>query len=238
MINTREYDNLYAELLDTFATKKKVDPKKKYTLLYPVVGKKFNVTGLLVCGRATDGWHNGWTIPQLGKKKESIIDNSKTASKKNWTAEEIDSLCNDYRFFQLTRDLLINHYKASLKTYAQYFTWTNLMKIAPEDGGNPTNHEFDMQVGICKRIFKFEIDYLKPKNVVIMSGAITKNNNWAYDFLKELGITPQDKISRTPVVGAYDYNGTRIITTIRPEILPSGVSMDDMYSAIVEKLKK
>lgn len=239
MINSKEYDNLYSDLLDVFASKKRVDPKKKYSLMYPVVGKKFNETGLMICGRSINGWYDGWTIPQLSKKKDTIIKNSKADSKNNWPVDEVDSMSKSKAFFKLTRKLLLEHYSVNPKLYTHYFTWTNLMKVAPEKkDAKITNHEFDIQVDICTKIFKSELDHLKPRNVVLMSGAITEINNWAYNFLEELGQeNPKTKISKSLVVDTYDYNGTRIISTIRPEALPKGGTIDDLFSAIVEKLQ-
>jgi hypothetical protein len=191
----------------------------------------------MICGLATNGYYYGWSIPQMLKNKHLVIDKSKKDAKTNWEVDDVDVKSKRMRNFWLTRELLHNHYMVNPNAYTQYFTWTNLMKIAPFVGGNPTESEFQYQVDICKKILKYEIDTLKPKNLIIMSGAITNYNNWAYDFIEELGLSPEYKISKNLITGVYDYKKSRIITTIRPEALPKGSSKEDLLNSIIANLK-
>jgi hypothetical protein len=47
--------------------------------------------------------------------------------------------------------------------------WSNLMKIAPADGGNPDADETETQQQYAAKLFIKELDDLKPRNVLIMT---------------------------------------------------------------------
>lgn len=86
------------------------------------------------------------------------------------------------------------------------------MKIAPIYG-NPNSWEIEAQVDNAAKLFKQELDDLKPKNVLI----ITNPRTWARPILEKARIEFQQ------VDGEYaeaigKYNGTNIIVTKRPYI--------------------
>ncbi len=232
-------DKLYEELLDQFSKKQSVFTSKKYCLIYPTIGNNFEETGLVICGRATNGgFGERWTIPQIKTKKDRIINKAKTLSWNQWDHEEFENRCRLQSFFRLTKRILLEYYKVDYDEYQTCFTWTNLMKIAPDAGGNPNSSEFNAQVEVCTDIFKYEIDSLKPKNIVLFAGAIVGDNNWAYDFMKKLGICcPVSEDSKKPIVAIYDYNQTRIIQCIRPERKPLGYTEDMFFKDIIKNLK-
>jgi len=242
MINKKDFDQLYDELLVKFYTEMiNRKPSTKYSVIYPCVGKKFKETGLMICGQAINGYDKAYSWKISGIKtsdqREKIIQENKEYSKNEWPLVDMEEFSKKKPFFRITKRILVDHYKINEKKYQSYFTWTNLMKIGRTNGGNPDDSEFYAQIDICKQIFKYELDYLQPKNVILFSGKITDTVNWAYDFLHVLGLNPKDSSSGEIIEGTYKYKETTIITIIRPERLPKGITEDDVYTEIIKRLQ-
>jgi len=202
----KSYDSLYYELLLSF---KNLKSKKKYSLLYPIIGEKYSKSKLLICGRSCNGWINTWKINDIDANINTIIKESKNISCNTWSEEEMSKYSSFWRF---TKNIITNYYKVNSSDWTQYFTWSNIMKISPATGGNPSDDEFNQQIGICKKILKYEIDILKPKYCILLTGW-----DWSYDFIESLGFEPIVKPNKIIVKGVYDYKKTRIIVTGRPE---------------------
>jgi len=229
-------DSLYFELLEEFEKAMSINNNVDYSLIYPSIGLKFHETGLVICGRATNGYYNEWKIKNIIKEKKKIISMAKKDALNPWTTEQIEDYVSTKPFFRITKKILINYYKVPKESYADYFAWSNLMKIAPSKGGNPNDKEYNAQIKLAKKIFKAEIDEYNPRNIVLMSGKITDDTNWAYDFIEELGLKPKIKSSGKIIESVYNYKKTKIITMIRPEIKQKNVTEDDIYRAIKKEL--
>ncbi len=229
-----ELDMLYSSLIDEFVAKMKPN-LKKYSLIYPQVPSGFKRTQLMVCGRATNGWFQEWDLESVLQKKEAILDDAKKAAKICWTAEDFENN-NNRAFFRITKRLIQEHFGIKGDKFASSFMWTNLSKIAPMEKGNPNNSEFNAQVNVCKKIFKYELDNARPKNVVLFAGAITDVNNWAYDFIEHLELDPKKKKSHDEIVAVYEYGPTKIVHVVRPEIKKKGMTEDDIYTKITANL--
>lgn len=241
MINQKEFDKLYDDLLVEFYNKmNRPNSLKRYAMIYPCDGKYYDKTKLMFCGQAINGWFgNGWKLSDLKteKGKNKIKKNSKQESENEWDFDDLEEKCKTKPFFRIVKAILIDHYNIDPAKYPSYFIWTNLMKIAPFERGNPNNTEFNAQINACTKIFKYELDYYKPKNVIIFSGAIEGDSNWAYNFMKELGNKhPRDNSSGKIIEELYKYKSTNIITVIRPERKPKGVTEELIINEIIKKI--
>ena len=158
----------------------------------------------------------------LYDKYNMLNDVKKDFESKNKTYEEnIDKLIEMYKDYKITscffrickKYLLKKGYDKS--DWADNFVWSNIMKISPAKGGNPTDKEWKIQLEGCKKLFKQEIDYFSPKLVLMLT-----DFNWAYDFIKSLEINP-DKTEITNrhkfIKGKYFYNDSTILVFERPE---------------------
>lgn len=232
---SKKLDRLYSDLVDEFVYKMKPN-LKKYSLIYPYVPSGFKKTRLMICGRATNGWYQEWDLKKIMGKKDLILDEAKSAALNCLPPDEFER--HKMRpFFRITKRLIQEHFGIKGDNTTSSFMWTNLSKIAPVKKGNPNNSEFDAQVNCCKKIFKYELDYAQPKNVVLFAGAITDVNNWAYDFIKHLGLDPKTKKSHDDIVAVYEYGPTNIVHVVRPEIKKKGQTEDRIYSNIAEYLR-
>jgi len=227
--SSTDYENLIIQLLGDFKDKHHKDKGKKFSLLYPLIGENYAKTKFLVYGRATNGWDfgdmGGWEISEIDKNISQIIADGKEMSKYNWEAGEVSK---NSAFWALVKNILKIFYKIKDdKDLLKYFTWSNLMKIAPAEKGNPTVVQWRNQLPKCKEIFKMEIDILKPKNVLLITGL-----DWAYDFIKFLKLDPEKMKDGKLINGTYDYNGTKIVVCERPE----GKNQEEFYSAVKRHL--
>lgn len=59
----------------------------------------------------------------------------------------------------------------------RHVCWSNVCKIAP-DGANPDNELYRIQLDVCRRIMRKELEIFSPKHVVMLTG-----QSWARDFL-------------------------------------------------------
>ena len=213
MFITKKYNKEFLTMLTNF---EKIigDKGKKYCIHVPHIGEKyFKTKELLLIGRA----HNGIDLSD----EEAIFVPEKHNSK-NVFNHEIDdtstSWLKDYKitscFFRICKKYLLKKgYDKS--DWADNFVWSNIMKISPAKGGNPTDKEWKIQLEGCKKLFKQEIDYFSPKLVLMLT-----DFNWAYDFIKSLEINP-DKTEITNrhkfIKGKYFYNDSTILVFERPE---------------------
>ena len=134
-------------------------------------GKNFptaSFSGLLFIGRATNGWGTDST--------ESVDvlfdgdDNSRGFADPNqmsWLESHPSYNWQRSAFWRVVSNVSQSY------TQGEWFNgiaWTNLYKIAPYDGGNPSNRLCYEQLPICQKILKNEIEILSPKFVILLTG--------------------------------------------------------------------
>lgn len=68
-------------------------------------------------------------------------------------------------------------------TWPSFLYWTDLYKISPEAGGNPTTALIAAQQNACERMLKEEIAQAVPKRILFLTGW-----DWARPFLACLGV--------------------------------------------------
>lgn len=78
-------------------------------------------------------------------------------------------------------------------TWPSHLVWSNLYKVAPEEGGNPSSTLRDIQLPGCISLFQQEISVYLPRRLLLLTGL-----DWAKPFLQNIAPT------FTPV-SAYPY---------------------------------
>ncbi|MDO9014232.1 MAG: hypothetical protein Q7U84_05575 [Polynucleobacter sp.] len=68
--------------------------------------------------------------------------------------------------------------------WASKLVWSNLYKVSPQSGGNPSNFVCDLQLPGCLELLQLELEYHKPSRVVFATGMV-----WAKPFLTALGFS-------------------------------------------------
>jgi hypothetical protein len=160
---------------------------------------------LMVYGRAVNGWGNN---PQLLRSLADDVTASRfaqvalaDAGRENgecpmlWVTELEGAATNEdgtpryntnksafWRVVKATigrlgiADILESNWPSSM-------VWSNLYKIAPDDGGNPSARLCNAQLRECIELFAAELSLYCPRRIVLATGL-----DWAEPFLAENGI--------------------------------------------------
>lgn len=66
--------------------------------------------------------------------------------------------------------------------FFDYIAWSNLYKVAPKEGGNPSNCMCKAQLDICREILEAEIEAYKPTHILLITDYDKWFANEGYDF--------------------------------------------------------
>lgn len=185
-------------------------------------------TGILFVGKAVNGWvTNKKEIEILfGNGKKRIFDREDQIK---WVDSEKSYNARKSAFWRVVKAI-----SQKQNVWSDKIAWSNLYKISPFEGGNPSATLKEEQLKLCREILKTEIEILSPKFVVMLV------SDWKHDFLRYLNNNQPtksickktwDKNYETKV---YKINGTFFITSLHPQ----GKKEDLHVNTIVEFLKK
>lgn len=224
---TENYNTIFKDTLSSFANniqKTEINSliSKEYSLFYPSLGKEYLTNRqLLVIGQATNGWCPKWFIKDIPSQLDRIVSSSiDYSSEENgkcpleWINEKWSELRLFRSFFwNVTYKLVKEKYNRTDSDWHNIIAWSNLMKIAPSDYGNPDNEERQAQLDNCAQLFRQELDDLKPKNVLI----ITNLETWAEPILRLSKMKYEIKKGNC-IQAIGQYADTKILITKRPFI--------------------
>lgn len=185
---------LLDNLLHTIANAQHRDPNQELAAFFPVKGARYDGK-LMVVGRAVNGWGKGFLPQELVEPKsrrEVIVLARKAAGKDpsrplSWITDdwkETDYNPKRSAFWRLIRLLTHNLGIAndSEIEWPSHIVWSNLYKISPDEGGNPSNQLCSLQESQCIRMLQQEIALWHPNRIVFLTGY-----NWAKPFVEALG---------------------------------------------------
>ncbi|MBI1249132.1 hypothetical protein GC197_14975 [bacterium] len=89
------------------------------------------------------------------------------------------------QFWRVIRRVVLNleFGQNSQTSWANQVAWTNLYKVSPHGGGNPSSALCSLQWKHCEKILRHEITTWKPRRILFLAGY-----DWANNFCKALGI--------------------------------------------------
>lgn len=182
-------------------------------------GKEFSFEkneGILFVGKAVNGWQcNERNVNLLfdPKAKENIfnLDDQITWIEKN-NHEKYNT--NKSAFLRVIKRVSCSLYG---NDWVKKIAWTNLYKLAPYDGGNPSANLRKRQLEACLKIFQAEISILQPKTVIFFT------SGWERKFLtfmngsKDLG-KPTNRVKWNKYYfDIFEIKGIRYIETYHPQ---------------------
>jgi hypothetical protein len=239
---SQKYSDTYEHLLNQIANEpkfKKVDIS--LTGFWPMTGKQYQESGgLMLVGRATNGWTNGWKQQNVcdvsGRKQTINTIHNNSAGGFTWMKGSDGEGYNINRsaFFRVTRSiqayLLGIQADAEVQQWTKNLCWTNLMKIAPEKGWNPPSWLHVSQITHCKELFDLEIAELCPARVLVLSG-----KEWFEPFRKSLDLNLGSVSSDWKYVTGFARKAsTAWIVAKHPMCKPEGPFVSEIISALRE----
>lgn len=156
---------------------------------------------LMVVGRAVNGWSKGWQPKLLSDAKnrisfakgafESVTQPSPIGNPcpMRWVSDCWGNYDHEYNtrksaFWRVIRSVISELEIADVDSpeWPSHLVWSNLYKVAPADGGNPSNVLCSLQVEGCCSLLQEELRVYKPKRLLFLTGF-----GWAQPFLENFG---------------------------------------------------
>jgi len=190
----------HLERISAVVADKRYDFSERFlTVFYPLRGCNYSGQ-IMIVGRAVNGWtYERWRVRDPGQDKEradvmkeAMMYDSAHACAMGAVVDHWKKP-NDggYRFGrspfwrvvgQLVDDLNITEKKTP--NCLSHIVWTNLYKVAPWCGGNPSERLKKVQREGCIEMLKTEIEINQPKRLLFLTGL-----DWAEPFLQ--GLAPE-----------------------------------------------
>lgn len=217
-----EYVATYDRMVAAVACEVPTD--SRFVAFWPIRGSQYDGQ-LLVVGRAVNGWDEAtaWH-PKAGRTangRARIIERTRDTSDPadgcalawvyEWAGRRDGYNTNRSAFWQTAKDVAFP--QAVPLAWSSRFAWTNLYKIAPAEGRNPSERLCKLQFDACADLLRHEIEMLQPKQVLVMAG-----RGWFEPFAERLGLTM--RWSRGYVEGTAAGFGARWVVTKHPERKP------------------
>lgn len=179
---------------------------------------------LLVVGRAVNSWGQGWTADEL--LEEATLNRVATEMFNNdalltWVSDQWGSKVeyNTRRsaFWRVIREVVQELSLANVEnaSWPSHIAWSNLYKISPFVGRNPSEVLADTQFPNCAGILKAEIKALTPRRILFLTGL-----NWAQRFLKELDFRPASSVDYPVEASGHIFSGSQVVVLPHPERKP------------------
>lgn len=221
---------IHDKLLQATANEHERFGTKELTTFFPVRGR-LSAGELMVVGRAVNGWSDRkWTAADAADSKRraeiisEVVDKSIGTDrcpmawvKDNWSHNRKGEWeARRSAFFQLSR-AISHQLLGEMDDWPSKLIFSNLYKIAPYQGMNPSSRLCAVQQTACEDHLAAELEVWKPKRVLVIAGW-----NWAQPFVERLGGS-----SGTRKGELVEWSGTiklpnddhevRLVVCLRPE---------------------
>jgi hypothetical protein len=156
---------------------------------------------LLIVGRAVNGWEPTLYVQDVANDvdRERIVeecfanDQCPMAWVSSFWHRKREYSTSRSAFWRVVRSVTgeLGIADIDLPTWPSAIAWTNLYKISPAAGGNPSSTLMAAQQADCLSILESEIQSWSPRRVLFLTGAW-----WAKPFLTAMGFDPVSSSSR------------------------------------------
>jgi hypothetical protein len=201
---------------------------------------------LMVVGRAVNGWDVPGRLPSsltssqiIEKFLTEIVSSATKRSAKGcpmcWVTDPVRP--NDYNSRRSAFWRVIRRVIGELKiadtdddTWPSYLLWSNLYKIAPKEGGNPTGFLRRIQFDTCALLFGKELEIFKPKRVLFLTGM-----GWAKPFVHLLmpavAVLGDHYVEATGKYGTEEVLPTVVVVAAHPGRKPEDAWVQEVVTA-------
>jgi len=149
---------------------------------------------LMVIGRAVNGWGDGQSIAELQNPtaRAEFVDGfvyPDGECQMAWVAKSAGASdtynTNSSAFWRVIREVsrCLGVWQDDQEDgWSSHLVWSNLYKVSPYAGGNPSNKLCEIQEPGCIDLLRTEIREFAPDKVLFLTGM-----DWAWPFMKGLG---------------------------------------------------
>lgn len=143
---------------------------------------------------------------------------------------------NNSAFWRIIKGITQNAYHIQ-NNWSSQIAWTNLYKISPFEGGNPTREQEKIQLPYCKAILKAEIEILQPQFVIFLTSG--KEKEFIWDNFGKTGHSIESKSwgkKGQYTTKLYKVNDMYFITSYHPQGKPDKEHIKIISEIIKDKL--
>lgn len=201
-----------------------------------------NPVRFLLVGRAVNGWESlpVYNCEKYAEAAEASFDdvgrwswvedvNGVLYSKDGGKTEKRKRYCvSRSPFWVYSREIFKNISPSSYMggVWMENISWSNLYKVAPNEGGNPSAALKKLQKNACRRILDKEIELLKPTHILFMTGV----TGW-YEGFEDMFPTVR-RIDKKYVKAEGTYENAKICVSIRPEYKPKEAFVNEVTDSL------
>jgi hypothetical protein len=178
-----DYEAAYGRLLEAISVTTRVEPAT-LTAFWPMVGHAYDGS-LLVIGRAVNGWIDHIDVAAMGdpRARATLLRAARRTAEgtgdcpMRWVTDRWSPGDGAYStarsaFWRHVRGVLGSVDPASRDDphWSSRVAWSNLIKLAPADGGNPGGTLLDIQRTAGVDLLAHEIAELAPRRILVLTG--------------------------------------------------------------------
>jgi hypothetical protein len=186
------YEADYRNLLARVVAAPGIRPRE-LALFWPKVGSCYD-GDILVVGRAVNGWIDRWDLDQnadlatLAATARETGESTVNGDQLGWVLDRWKRRDGAYdtstsQFWETVRRVAISGHPDREEAWPSYVAWSNLGKLAPWSGGNPSSRLLGIQREHGPALLRREVDELAPCRIVALTG-----RSWFEPFATGLGL--------------------------------------------------
>lgn len=182
-------------------------------------GRRYKTGGLMVVGRAVNGWMNE-------AQPESLADRAFRSQFSRQVLEQAN--CQPMQwvidctrltaFWSVIQKVMVglDLVDEGDEDWPLHLVWSNLYKLSPAEGGNPGGRLQNALLCGCKKLLNLELRTYRPSKVLFLTG-----EDWAQPFMEEFQDAPgaQEYVQRNGILQVDDLN-TQLVVAVHPQGRP------------------
>ena len=117
------------------------------------------------------------------------------------------------------------------KTWPSHLVWSNLYKVAPVEGGNPSKTLCDIQLPGCICLLQQEISSYLPRRLLLLTGL-----DWAKPFLQKIAptFTPVSAYKYVEAIAQIPHSSgetSKVVVAAHPQGKPESIWVQEVVKA-------